>query len=421
MNKRYNKKILTMTHRIESNIQLEERIKKIAKIIVESQRGSSSADCPDKPINTIGDLFSDTLDSFNPHGASAEASGGVEQSIVDWGKRVEDKIACLSHNDAIRLFGAGYVATYVTDFYDHILKRMGLQNDEWRGILKIALLSITLEEIPDIVGHWNKSSTTPAGDLSGTIPGTINHPANPDGGWYGCEKVAWAILTGALNQYGIVKVKSINTIRNAAQGSKIASTIVGLFATERVVQALEIGTTIGVIMEYEEVKQALEEITIEVCSIDNMASIMGIGGTLSNIGARLMDQIGEPDEDAGELEAGSFDDDPVPGSSGSTTTPDTSCPEGQHKNSAGVCVATVDPFFESRKLSLNELREKLNIRGGKGYGTGHAFIDRKPPNLGLSVVQNFLNKNQEKNTIKKDEKKKVKVSKAFTGKNNDNI
>lgn len=422
MSKRYNKKILTTTHQIESKILLEQRINKIAKIIMENQ--TNAADCPDGPIESIKDLFSDTLDSFNPHGESAAAVGGVEQSIVNWGKRVEDKIGCLSHNDALRLFGGGYVATFVTDFYDMILEEMGVTDDDMRGVIKIALLSITAEEIPDIVSHWNKSSMSPDGSLSGTIPGSANHPANPDGGWYGCEKVAWAILTGALSQYGIVKVKSMNTLRSMAGTSKIANTIVGLFATGTVVRALEI-SALATVMEMSEVKVALDEITAEVCEFQDMASVMGMMGTIGNIGRRLRDEIGEELDD-GELPDPVPNANPVPGAPAPSPAPApapaaSGCPTGEIKNTSGVCIR--DPLlsvFEVRKLSLNGLREKLNIRGGKGYSTGHPFIDRKPPNIGTSVVQNFLN-NKEKKNKDKDTRKMVKISKAFTRKNNDNI
>ena len=56
----------------------------------------------------------------------------------------------------------------------------------------------------------------------------------------------------------------------------------------------------------------------------------------------------------------------------------------------------------------------LNVRGFKGYGTTHSFVDRTPFNIGASPIQDIENEemNSKKN-VKQKKIKKVQVSKAF--------
>jgi hypothetical protein len=61
---------------------------------------------------------------------------------------------------------------------------------------------------------------------------------------------------------------------------------------------------------------------------------------------------------------------------------------------------------------INE-QSKLRVRGFKGMGTSQAFVDRKPPHLGTSAVEDLIrDESTKEETLGK--KHPVKVSKAFS-------
>ncbi len=415
MRKRYNKKILTTTNYIESQIALEERVSKIVKILKEDA-------CPSTPVETIQDIFQDGQNSFNLD----QEPEDLEDSIAQWGARVADKIRCLNTNDTIRLFGGGFVASYVKDFNSIILRSLGVSQEPWNEILSVALLYIKMEEIPSIIRHWNAIAG------NGTVPGTENHPENAGGEWFGCEMVSDAIVRGAIQHYGIARLKSLQTLRRAAQGSKVAAALTALFASPRFVKAMEISTGMGIVMEMDEVKAAREEITIEVCKIDGLEDIAGIGVKIGQLATRIRTGVSDEEEDGplgpGQVEeelpdveppaaptfscpAGKMEDPDSPG----TCIDIPECPEGQVIDASGAC-QDLGGMYENKKATINTLREQLKVRGFKGFGSSQAFIDRKPTNLGKSVVEKYLDENEED---KKDieNKQKVKVSKAFARNN----
>tara|TARA_B100000214_G_scaffold374568_1_gene357728 strand:+ start:6274 stop:7542 length:1269 start_codon:yes stop_codon:yes gene_type:complete len=418
MRRRYPKKFLTTTHYIESQIALEERISEITRIIKEQREIEPPGDCPSSPTATVRDIFSDGRDSFDLSQEPEE----LEDSIAQWGSRVADRIRCLSAQQTIQLFGGGFVASYVKDFNSVILSALGITDGAWNGILSVALLYIKVEEIPSIVKHWNRETGM------GTVPGTHNHPINPNGEWYGCEMVSDAIIRGAIQEYGVARLKSIQALQRAATGSKVAQALTALFASPRFIKAMELSTGMGAVMEMDEVKAAREEITAEVCKIDGLDDIIGIGAKMSQLANRIRTGIESEEEDgADEPEVVSGAPPPRPPDEPPTACPagkiadpaspgdcidPPECPEGQVLGPDGTCVR-LPSLEESKKITLKMLLEQLNVRGFKGYGSSHAFVDRKPTNLGKSVVEKYLEEN-EKDIKKSENKKKVKVSKAFS-------
>ena len=74
------------------------------------------------------------------------------------------------------------------------------------------------------------------------------------------------------------------------------------------------------------------------------------------------------------------------------------------------------------KVGKTIIREgELNIRGFKGYGSSHAFIDRDSTNLGMSKVMEKIVTSEDNAKDNKDSnnKKKVKISRAFNGERRD--